>query len=288
MTLDELLNGVDQLLSLPEAVTRANELLESEQASIEEIAEVISHDPALSAQLLKLVNSAFYGFPGKVDTISRAIGLIGTDELRSIIMASSATSIFNNVSPDLIDMQSFWHRSVFCGLIAKRLAVVSGISKKGEVQFLTGLFHEVGRLVLFNQLPEKAELILSKAKSAKCPIEELEQVLLGFNSADIGAHLLQQWRLPEVLWQPIQYQYNPEIATENKQLAELLHLAIQVTNTLEPEIKEGEPLDIEKIETTTLSGNKLTENDLGLIALDANRETFEVLNIIYPIDVATH
>lgn len=288
MTLDELLNGVDQILSLPEAVIRANELLDSDHAGVDAIAEVISHDPALSAQLLKLVNSAFYGFPGKVDTISRGIGLIGTDELRSMIMASSAASTFNSISPDLIDMNSFWHRSVFCGLIARRLAIISGVSRKGEVQFLTGLFHEVGRLVIFNQLPEKAEMILSKSKQASCPIEEMEQVLLGFTSADVGALLLQKWHLPRVLWEPILYQHKPQSAEESKTETAILHLAIQLTNALEPDMKDDEPLDIDLIKTTTLDGQEISQNELRLIAMDANMETFEVLNIINPIDTAIY
>ncbi len=288
MTLDELLNGVDQLLSLPEAVMRANELLDSEHATIEEIAEVISHDPALSAQLLKLVNSAFYGFPGSVDTVSRAIGLIGTDELRSMIMASSATSIFNAVSPDLIDMNTFWHRSVFCGLVARRLAVISGISRKGEVQFLTGLLHEVGRLVIFNQLPEKAEMILSKAKQANCPLEDMEEVFLGFSSAAIGAKLLENWRLPTVISTPIRHQCKPKNALEHQAETELLYLAIQLTNTLEPEVNDGEPLDLEKVQAATVAGKTLDQNELGLIVMDANMETFEVLNIINPISTGIY
>lgn len=283
MTLDELLDGVDKLLSLPEAVIQATELLDSGTASLNEIADVISHDPALSAQLLKIVNSALYGFPGQVDTVSRAIGLIGTDELRSLIMASSATSVFNAITTKLIDMNSFWHRSVFCGLVARRLAIISGISRKGEVQFLTGLFHDIGRLVLFSQQPEKSEMILTKAQQVKCPSHELEEVLLGYNRATVGAQLLKNWQLPAAIWEPIQYQFNPQRAEEYQTETELLSLAIQVTNTLEPELKEGEPLELQRIESTTLAGKSIDQNELALVAMDANLETFEVLNIINPV-----
>lgn len=288
MTPDELINGVDTLLSLPDVVIRANELLESDQADLDAIGEVISHDPALSAQLLKLVNSAFYSFPGEVDTITRAITLVGTKELHSLIMASSATSIFNAIAPELIDMNSFWHRSVFAGLIAKRLAVMSDISRTGEVQFLSGLFHDVGRLVIFNQLPQQASLILSKTQSAHCATHEMEELLLGFNSAQVGACLLQSWRLPKVIWEPILHQHIPGKATEFRAQAELLNLAIRLTNTLEPELKEGEALNLDRIKPTTLGGIHLEQNDLGLVALDANMETFEVLNIINPLATAIY
>ncbi|MEH6628984.1 MAG: HDOD domain-containing protein, partial [Motiliproteus sp.] len=91
MSPEDIIDGIDELVSLPDAVIRANELLDSPHGNAENIGEVISHDPGLSAKLLKLVNSAFYSFPAKIDTVSRAITLIGTNELRSLILASSAT-----------------------------------------------------------------------------------------------------------------------------------------------------------------------------------------------------
>ena len=119
MTPKELIDGIDHLVSLPDVVIRVNELIESDSATVDDIGSVINHDPALSAQLLKLVNSAFYGFPSQVDSVSRAVNLIGTTQLRSLVFASSAADAFSNISTDLIDMNSFWHRSVYCGLIAK-------------------------------------------------------------------------------------------------------------------------------------------------------------------------
>ena len=82
MTPQEIIQDIDQLFSLPDVVLRINELLDSDQSTISDIGDVISNDPALSARLLKLVNSAFYGFSGQVGTISRALGLIGTNEVR--------------------------------------------------------------------------------------------------------------------------------------------------------------------------------------------------------------
>ena len=282
MTPEELINGIDQLVSLPDAVIRANELLESDQAGAEEIGEVIGHDPALSAKLLKLVNSAFYSFPSQIDTISRAITLIGTNELRSLIFASSATQAFNDIAPELVDMNTFWHRSVYCGLVAKKLSMLSK-KGKGEAQFLTGLLHDIGHLILYIRAPDKAQLILEEASVSKKSIFEVEQNVLGFTSADLGAILLESWRLPKNLWSPVKHQHSPASATEYKNETYILNLSLYLTDCLEPELKTNEALDIEQLSAAELNGTNLTSEELGLIAMDANLESFEVLSIVNPL-----
>tara|TARA_R110002094_G_scaffold24196_10_gene36426 strand:+ start:763 stop:1629 length:867 start_codon:yes stop_codon:yes gene_type:complete len=282
MTPNELIDGIDHLVSLPDVVIRVNELIESENASIDDIGSVINHDPALSAQLLKLVNSAFYGFPSQIDSVSKAVNLIGTTQLRSLVFASSAADVFSNISTDLIDMDSFWHRSVYCGLIAKKLASATQRSK-GEAQFLTGLFHDIGRLILMTQLPtEYAELMeASKVRDAKLAI--LEHEWLGFSAAELGAALLEHWRLPARLWTPVKFQHNPEASDEFVNECHLLNLAIQITNCMEPEVKGGETeQNLNQLNLIALDDFALQAEDLNIIALDTNLEAMDVLSIINP------
>jgi HD-like signal output (HDOD) protein len=282
MTPKELIDGIDQLLSLPDVVIRVNELIESETASIDEIGEVINHDPALSAQLLKLVNSAFYGFPSQVDSVSRAINLIGTLELRSLIFASSAASVFGNISNELIDMNSFWHRSVYCGLIAKKLANATGRTK-GETQFLTGLLHDVGRLILLTQLPDEYQELLEASKAKNSTLARLEREWLGFSAAELGATLLEHWRLPARLWMPVKYQHHPEASEDFVNEAHMLNVALQVTNCMEPEVKGGEiEQQLDQLDSIAIDDFGLGLDNLNLIAMDTNIEALEVLSIINP------
>ncbi|MEH6471976.1 MAG: HDOD domain-containing protein [Halopseudomonas sp.] len=282
MTPQELIDGIDQLVSLPDVVIRVNELIESESASIEDIGSVINHDPALSAQLLKLVNSAFYGFPSQVDSVSRAVNLIGTLELRSLIFASSAAEVFGNISSDLIDMNSFWHRSVYCGLIAKKLASATQRTK-GETQFLTGLFHDIGRLILMTQLPTEYEELLEASRARDAKLAILEHEWLGFSSAELGAALLEHWRLPARLWKPVKFQHNPEACDDFVNECHLLNLALQVTNCMEPEVKGGEiEQQLDQLNSIALDDFALELKDLNMIALDTNLEALDVLSIINP------
>ena len=95
--------------------------------------------------MLRLVNSAFYGFPAAIGTVSRAISLIGTDEVRTLVVASSAVSAFAGIDPRLVDMNAFWLRSVYCGLIARKLAATR-FRRCTETQLLSGPLHDVGQL----------------------------------------------------------------------------------------------------------------------------------------------
>ena len=174
MSPEQIVRGVEQLCSLPDVVVRANELIDSPNAGAAEIGEVIGHDPGLSAQLLKLVNSAFYSFPATIDSVPRAISVIGTQELRSLILSASATQVFNRIAPDVIDMDDFWHRSVYVGLMAGKLARHLGVGK-GETPFLIGLLHDIGKIVLFSQLPEEMGAVLAEAQQSSRPLYEVER-----------------------------------------------------------------------------------------------------------------
>lgn len=278
---EKIVESIQNLVSFPDAVLRANQLLDSPGASVEEIGEVINHDPALSARLLKLVNSAFYNFSAQIDTISRAITMIGTDELRSLIMASAVSQTFEKIPRDIIDMDKFWQRSVFCGLVAKKLALLSRVGH-AESMFLTGLLHAVGQLVLLAGLPEQAKQILECAARTGRGLAEVELQTLGFTSPELGSTLLKSWQLPKRLWEPIGCQNQPEMAEEYATEARILKLALKLTDCVEPELKTDTPRDLSSLEDITLNGTKLTGEELGMVATAANFECFEVLMIINP------
>jgi HD-like signal output (HDOD) protein len=288
MTPQEIIKDVAHLVSLPDAVIRANELLDSESAGAHEIGEVISLDPALSAQLLRLVNSAFYNFPNKIDTLSRAISVIGLRELRSLILSASATTVFNDIAPDLIDMNDFWQRSVYAGLAAKK---ISGQAKhgKGETLFLTGLLHDIGKIVLFSHLPEEMNHALDRAQKKQEPLHVVEREVFGFTSPEVGAELLKLWRLGENLYQPIRFQDFPNMARQYATEAEMLRIAIMLTDCMNPELKGGETADLSSldIDPDLMEQLNLSMEGMDDIITETNLECLEVLYIINPTSVTT-
>lgn len=282
-TPQDIIKEVDGLLSLPEVVISANQLLNSPAATARDIGEVISHDPALSAQLLKLVNSAFYGFTSPIDTISRAVTVIGNRELRTVILSASVATVFNRIAPELVDMDDFWHRSVYAGLVAKKLAETQGNSRN-EALFLTGLLHDVGKIVLFSYRPEQAGLILAQAAETGRPLYQVEQEILNFTSAELGAELLESWKLGQNLWLPIRYQRTPKQASGLEAEAWMLNLSIALTDCVEPEHKGASTVELEDLEfePAALESLGLSTQDLFGINQEVNLECLDVLQIINP------
>ena len=155
MTPEDMVSGVSELVSLPEVCVRINEMLDDPGTTSKALGEVISHDPNLTARLLRMVNSAYYGIAAEVTTVSHAVTLVGLDELRSMVLATSASRAFANIPTELVDMDMFWHHSVYCGLVARVLGEVRGMRQR-ERLFVIGLLHDVGRLVLYHQAPAVA------------------------------------------------------------------------------------------------------------------------------------
>ncbi len=159
MNAEELVKGIEHLVSLPDVCIKVNMMADSPLYSAKDIGEVISLDTDLSARLLSLVNSAFYGMRAPVETISRAVTVIGTKGLRNLVLVTSAAEIFTGIPADLVDMTEFWRYSVTTGIIAKALSTRCNVLP-GERLFVMGVLHDIGRLVIYLRLPEQSRDVL--------------------------------------------------------------------------------------------------------------------------------
>lgn len=211
MTLSEIVRQAGRLYSLPDICFRLQEAIQR-QATVHDIADLVALDPALSVRLLRLANSSFYSFPGQVDTVSRAVRLIGTNELYNLALATSAVSTFARIPRQLLDMDAFWQHSVYTGLIARTLGRKLGF-RNGERLFAAGLLHNIGLLVLVEQRPEAVGRVL--ADYVEQPRAAAEKAELGFSFADCGAALMDAWQLPSSLTQLVRCQNNPDEAGQD-------------------------------------------------------------------------
>jgi len=234
LTPESVVEGVEDLLSLPDAAMRLNALLVDPDASTREIAEVVTLDAGLSARVLRAVNSAYFGLRTKVDTISKAISMIGTSELHSLVLTTSAAQAFKNISYKLMDMETFWQHSVRAALAARGLAETS-LKRHRERVFLAALMHDIGKLVLYHQVPGVSARILEAVKQGHAQ-EAVESSLLGFSHADVGAVLLERWSLPASLTVPVRYHHRFADAPEYLQEAALINLGTQIADYMELEV----------------------------------------------------
>lgn len=220
----DLVQGSLELASLPEVVMRTIDLLNDPKTSAAEIGKVLAEDPALTARLLKIVNSPFYGFPSRIDTVSRAITVIGTLELLDLILATSVIKAFRGIPTHLVDMDSFWEHSLYTGVVARILAGRMR-APNTERYFIAGLLHDIGALALYKKIPDIAAVALRRAREEIAPLHIIEQELLGFDHGEVGGELMRAWHLPETLVEAIRFHHTPQLAERHRLESALVHLA---------------------------------------------------------------
>ena len=233
----DLVNDSLELASLPEVVMRTVDLINDPATSAAEIGQVLSEDPALTARLLKIVNSPFYGFPSRIDTVSRAITVIGTLELLDLILATSVVKAFRGIPTELVDMDSFWEHSLYTGLVARVLAGRMR-APNTERYFIAGLLHDIGSLAMYRQIPDSAAAILRRARNEIAPLHSIEQETLGFDHGEVGAELMQAWHLPPSLVEAIRFHHAPQQAEQHQLETALVHLADVITSAVHDSASE--------------------------------------------------
>jgi HD-like signal output (HDOD) protein len=279
MSAEDLVASVEDLLSLPDAAIRLNAVLTDPDTSANDIADIVSLDPALAARVLRAVNSAYFGLRGRVDTITKAITMIGTSELHSLVLATSAALAFRNISSKLIDMESFWQHSVRAALAARGFAESGSLRRHRERVFLSALMHDVGQLVLYHQLPEVSTRILQAVKTGR-PQDEAEYEALGFTHAEVGALLLERWNLPSALTMPVRFHHRYDEASDFTREAALIHIGSRVSHLMEQERSDKPPyLDVAH-DAWTQSG--CSPDELEEVMIDVDMHWLQVIEIVAP------
>lgn len=224
-----------ELASFPDIFFRIKEVLEDDSASADKIAKVVSTDMSLAAKLIKLVNSPLYGFPQTIDSIARAVALVGAKELSTLALGISAINYFKDIPSELVNMRTFWRHSIACGIFAKILAGTQ-IGLSPERFFIGGLLHDVGRLILFKKLPYASTEAMLFSRENSVPLVEAERTILEFCHTDISGPLLEAWQFPEGISNMINYHHSP-MEFPNPLEPAIIHVADNLANAVE--VAEG-------------------------------------------------
>ncbi|VAW94667.1 Predicted signal transduction protein [hydrothermal vent metagenome] len=224
----ELVSGVVRLVSLPEVCIRVNEMLEDVRVNASDIGKIICQDTGLTARLLKIVNSAFYGFPSRIETVSRAVTVIGLRELRGLVLAASAVEAFSKIPNEILNMVKFWRHSVYCGVVAQLLAERCHVLHS-ERLFVAGMLHDIGKLILCHRLPKEMAIVVERCKSEDRPDYEIEHEVFGFDHTEVGGELLKVWQMPKTLEEAVRHHHQPNEADEAIMDVCLIHIANGMT-----------------------------------------------------------
>jgi HD-like signal output (HDOD) protein len=222
-----------ELSSLPFIYIKINNAINDHRSSIKDISDIISGDPSLTTRLLRLVNSAFYGFPSKIDTVSRALLAVGTNQLRDLALATSVLRVFKGIPEGLVSMESLWRHSVACGLAAKMVATAGGREANVERFFTAGIIHDIGRLVIYKMMPGAAQEMMLRCRVHNEPLSLVEKQGIGFDHADLGRALAQLWNLPASLEEMIACHHSPSDARLYPVEACVVHIADYIAHAMQ-------------------------------------------------------
>lgn len=225
----ELLLREIKLPALPQVLLELMRVINDPKCGSGDIAEVIRLDMSLASHLLRLVNSAYYSFPFTIDTVDRAVTLIGTKEITTLAFSSSFLNMFKKEGA-LFDMEAFWKHSVSCSIAARSIAKRA---QKGnpERYFIAGLLHDLGRLVLATYTPDLWQEISQQEEGQEVLPYTKEEDLIGFDHAQFGGALLAQWNFPNTLIRAVKYHHSPQWSEEFDE-AITVHVADIIVNAL--------------------------------------------------------
>lgn len=258
-TIEEIIEHVDELVTLPGVFIRINEMIESQESTAQEIASVLSQDPGLTIRLLRVANSPFYGLSKEIDTAARAITVIGTQRLRDLVLATCAAETFDGIPNELVTMENFWSHSLFCGLIAKHLGEQAGL-KESDSLFISGLLHDIGQLIMFRQFPEESTRVLLQEldQVGEPEMTDSEKEIIGFDHAHLGGALVAHWHLPPMFVETISLHHEPEKASDFPKHTAIVHIAntlavLAELNSLNIEETDAPPIHAGSWETIGLT-----------------------------------
>ncbi|MFZ0391270.1 MAG: HDOD domain-containing protein [Calditrichia bacterium] len=225
----ERVHNLAKLSTLPHIAVKVMELVENPRTSASSLAELISADQILAARILKLANSAYYGFPRKISTLNLAIVVLGFNALRDLVLSISVINRFvDENGEDFFQAEQFWRHALIVGRGARLFSRYVNYPVAGEV-FMAGLLHDIGYPVLLQQFPRHFAETCNFARENNITFRAAENKILNFHHTDLGGWLARGWNLPDKLVSAIRYHHSPEDASLHRDLVNIIHISDRIS-----------------------------------------------------------
>ncbi len=208
--LKEIVSQIDSLPTLPAIYVELVEELKSEDASIEKIGDTISKDIGLTAKILKMVNSSFFGLRQNITNPAKAVSLLGLDLIKAIVLTSGTFDKFKNLKFPGFSLEQMWEHAMTTGAFSKIIAKESGLGRKeADTAFMAGLLHDIGKLLIAAHLPDSYRVITKRIAQKSISMAEAETEVIGTTHAGVGAYLLGLWGLPDAILEAAAFHHSP-------------------------------------------------------------------------------
>jgi putative nucleotidyltransferase with HDIG domain len=282
-TAQTLVDDISGLISLPEVVLRLNQMVNADHSTAAEIAKVINQDPGLTTRLLKIANSPMYGTSRQVDTVVRAVTMLGNKQIRDLAFSTVASKLFKGMLNEVISVADFWRHSLYCGLLARTLAQASKIANP-DTLFTAGLLHDIGQLIIFHRMPEQAHqiILLTVQGDANIDMVHAEQEIIGFDHTEVGAQLARNWHLPDVLCECIAYHHNPAQAIHFPNEVAVVHIANVIASLPYSDFPSAE--DLQRIDPVALARVKLSPDKFNEAISQAQAQINATQELLFGAD----
>lgn len=229
LTLAKIMMKINELPFLPSVTSRVVELTEDPKTTTAQLSDVISQDQVLVTKALKMVNSAYYGLPRKIASVTEAVTILGLDTLRTVVIGASVYSTINQISQkNGFKQESLWRHSAASGAAARILSIKLGIKQK-EHAFVAGLLHDIGKIIILSFLPDEYFNIIKTSEASNKTLFETEKEVLNFTHTDVGKIVAQKWGFPSVLVDTIGNHHDFAHQGENHELIAVVHLSNAVS-----------------------------------------------------------
>lgn len=266
-----ILDKIERLPSLPDVVTKVLSLVEDEGSSIRAVGDLISRDQAIASQLLKTVNSTFYGLKEKISTIHHAAVIVGLEEVKNLVLTIATFQTLRSTKErSSLSHEKLWKHSLRSSLLGHLIAQkVGGVNP--EVTLTASLLHDIGKLVLDCCCSPEYERVLEKVRTRGAGMIDTEEEILGFNHADAGGWLCEGWSFPPILVFPILFHHHVEKASEEySRTTSIVHIADVLSHHQEAAAQgAGEIRGIQRAAQKQL---KLQNDDLQKIVAHLKKE----------------
>jgi putative nucleotidyltransferase with HDIG domain len=237
-----VIENINNLPSLPAIVTKLLEVVNSPETSADDVTRLIEKDPALTSKFIRLANSAFYGMPRAVSSVSSSVVILGFNVIRSVVLSASVMKMFTDKNTKTIDRDLFWKHSIATALAAKEIVrhLMGFKLFDPESAFCAGILHDIGKLIFDEYVHSDYQATCEYAKSNKSALLDAESRTLGINHAEIGSILADKWALPLDLENAIVHHHAPALAGEHVEPVAIVHAADAIAHAIGADLWEGE------------------------------------------------
>lgn len=210
--------SINTLPTVPGVLKRLSSIIEKPRITIVEISTFISNDPALTTKVLKMVNSAIYGFPGRIASVSHATMLLGLNVIKGLLLGVSVFELMQKT------MGGLYEHSLACAIASRVIAQKKNLKEPEEIS-VAGLLHDIGKVILTLQFPQDYENAIKQAEEKKMAIFDAEKNQFDVTHADVGGWLAEKWRFPRNLIEVIEFHHRPTLAKNAPLETAIVHMA---------------------------------------------------------------